>query len=62
MDMERERALTLAHEAEINRGSGGPDAVVSRARLYLDFLRGTSDAKVIDAAHEFAKKITQPTF
>ena len=57
MDHERERALTLAQEIEARKGYSTPDAVISRARAYLDFLRGTRDAAIIGAALEMASKI-----
>lgn len=60
MDADRERALTLAHEAE-PKGSGGapPEQVIERARWYLDFLRGTSDAEIIEAAIELKRRLDQ---
>ncbi len=61
MDHERERALTLAHEAERKDGFATPTEVVARARKYLDFLRGTHDAEIIEAAHVLADKIGRPT-
>ena len=36
---ERERALTLAQEAEAKVGGSDPQAVVNRARVYLSFLQ-----------------------
>lgn len=56
MDAERERALTLAHEAEVKHGSS-PDMVVDRARLYLDFLRGTQDAEILADVRVLAAKV-----
>ena len=53
----RDRALTLAHEAEAKDGCSPAEAVVNRARVYLDFLEGTRDAEVIDAAREMARKV-----
>lgn len=44
MDAERERALTLAHEAEAKDGLSPAAAVVERARVYLHFLLNVSDA------------------
>lgn len=57
MREDRDRALTLAHEAESKNGSASPEAVIARARIYLDFLCGTRDADVLSAAHHLAKII-----
>lgn len=50
--MGRERALSLAHEVELRNGSTLPESVTARVRVFLDFLRGTRDAEIIDAARE----------
>lgn len=39
-----ERALALAQEAETRCGNATPDAVIARAKMYLGFLLGASDA------------------
>lgn len=49
MIAERERALTLAHEAEAKDGLVSAAAVVERATIYLNFLYGVSDDKPDDA-------------
>jgi hypothetical protein len=49
MMAERERALTLAHEAEAKDGLTTATAVVERARIYFNFLIGASDAKTDNA-------------
>lgn len=49
MNAERERALTLAHEAEAKDGLAPAAAVVERARIYFNFLIGTADAEPADA-------------
>ena len=41
MDDIRERALTLAHEAERKDGASRPEEVVKRAEEYLKFLLGS---------------------
>jgi hypothetical protein len=51
MDEERELALKLA--CGVADRYVDPEETVARARLYLDFLTGGSDAKVIDAAKQF---------
>jgi len=48
--IERERARTLAHEDERSSVPPNPPAVVGCARIYRDFLRGTCDSEIIDAA------------
>lgn len=50
MDEERERALSLAHDAEPQYGSATPEQVISRARKYLDFLQGANQVETTDAA------------
>jgi hypothetical protein len=50
MDDLRDRAFTLAHEAETKDGQSDSQAVISRAQVYLEFLRGKSDAAKSDAA------------
>lgn len=50
MNNEREIALRLAHEAEHKEGMAPPAQVVSRAQVYLDFLTGSQDARVIIVA------------
>lgn len=45
MIAERERALTLAHEAEAKDGLVSAAAVVERATIYLNFLYGVLDDK-----------------
>ena len=57
MDLDRDRALTLAHEDEMRNGYADPEAVVNRARTYLDFLRGARDAEIISAAHKLSDVI-----
>jgi hypothetical protein len=44
MIAERERALTLAHEAEAKGGLTPPSIVVERATVYLNFPLGESNA------------------
>jgi hypothetical protein len=62
MNAERDRALTLAHEAEPKDGYAPPENVVARARQYLDFLLGTRDAEIIKAAKELQRQLeTRPT-
>ena len=53
----RERALSLAHEDETKAGYATPAAVIDRARVYLDFLQGTSDAGIIQAARAVADAV-----
>ncbi len=57
----RERALTLAQDAEAKDGISDPASVVDRARIYLDFLQGTRDAEIIDAARMLSEKINSST-
>lgn len=45
MDEERERALSLAHDAEPHDGSATPEQVIFRARVYLDFLQGANQVE-----------------
>lgn len=53
----RLRALELAHDLHRNLGTAAD--VVASARVYLDFLRGTRDAEVIDAAQVLAEKVNR---
>lgn len=59
MDPNRDRALALAQEAEGKQGVPRAEDVVARARVYLDFLQGTQDAKIIRAAHELREACSQ---
>lgn len=61
MDIERERALTLAHEAALSLPGCSAEMVVDRARVYLDFLRGKRDAEIISAARALSEKFSPPT-
>jgi hypothetical protein len=61
MDPERERVLTLAHESELQRGPDDGQAVIKRARLYLDFLKGTRDAEIISAACALTERVRETT-
>jgi hypothetical protein len=57
LDPARERALTLAQEAE-NRVWTPTAEIIKRARDYLDFLRGTKDARLIALAQEVHQKFS----
>jgi hypothetical protein len=54
LNIDRDRALTLANEAEAKDGLASTAAVVARARHYLGFLRGTRDAEIVQAAQAVA--------
>jgi hypothetical protein len=55
----RERALVLAcqYSVEYERSEN----TVARARVFLDFLQGTQDAGIIDAARLFSDQVQKVT-
>jgi hypothetical protein len=53
----RDRALTLAHDAEKGDVPSDPQRVVARAEIYLGFLRGAGDRAIIEAARAFAETV-----
>jgi hypothetical protein len=57
MDEERNRALTLAHEAESVHYSS-PELVVKRAEVYLEFLRNPNRSMVW--AEELKVEVVRP--
>ena len=60
MQSDRERALILAHDAGPKDGTVTPEAAVSRARVYLDFLRDARGGEISDAARAFANAVQSP--